>query len=433
MYYQPKLKWFNPLMRWLQKLSQAVSGKRALALLFVIIIAHLSLMIAYLHSNRVARETVKRDAVIQKIINAIFLVEATPVKNRDMAVAAIDDPDLHVSLSSQPKWDLRFKQISFWEISKALRTHLNSFSISIQMNNNQWLNLNATIYSHIFLKQLLLLSIEIFVLGSILIAAWSINRFTQPLEQFKLAAEQLGIDLHSKPLDVIGGPRVVREAAQAMNKMQKRIQDLIRDRTQMLAAISHDLRTPITRMKLRSQLIDDHMMQMNLINDLDEMEKMVNDTLAFAREDCTHEKKINVDLVSLLTTISDEMQDMGHDVSFHSRLNRISIKGRRLALKRALTNIINNGIRYGQKVEVSLSYRRMGGPLVIIDDYGPGIPEEEKERVFEPFYRADSSRSRDTGGMGLGLAVTRDILFAHRAKIVLQNRKPHGLRVMVEF
>lgn len=116
MYYQPKLKWFNPLMRWLQKLSQAVSGKRALALLFVIIIAHLSLMIAYLHSNRVARETVKRDAVIQKIINAIFLVEATPVKNRDMAVAAIDDPDLHVSLSSQPKWDLRFKQISFGKL-----------------------------------------------------------------------------------------------------------------------------------------------------------------------------------------------------------------------------------------------------------------------------------------------------------------------------
>jgi signal transduction histidine kinase len=225
----------------------------------------------------------------------------------------------------------------------------------------------------------------------------------------------------------------VREAAQAMNKMQRRIQDLIRDRTQMLAAISHDLRTPITRMKLRSQLIDDNNMQLNLANDLDEMEKMVNDTLAFAREDSTHEKKISVDLASLLSTITDEMQDMGTAVSFSSRLNRAPIKGRPLALKRAFTNIINNGIRSGQKVEVSLSSRRNNGFLVMIDDHGPGIAEEDIERVFEPFYRAESSRSRDTGGVGLGLAVTRDILLAHRARIILRNRKPHGLRVMIEF
>ncbi len=415
-----------------QKLSNEVSGKRALTILVIVIIAHLSLMIAYLHNNRVARETVKRDAVIQKIINAIFLVEATPVTNRVKAIAAMDDPDLHVSLSSQPKWTLRFQQISFWDISKALRNNLDSFSISIQMEKDQWLNLNATIYSHILLNQLILLSVEVIVLGSILITAWSINRFTQPLLQFKQAAEQLGIDLHTKPLDVIGGPLVVREAAQAMNKMQLRIQDLIRDRTQMLAAISHDLRTPITRMKLRSQLIDDMNMQASLANDLDEMEKMVNDTLAFAREDSTHEKKINLDLVSLLSTISDEMQDMGHDVSFSTRLNRATIKGRPLALKRAFTNIINNGIRYGQKVAITIN-RRNSVFLVVIDDCGPGIAEADKERVFEPFYRAESSRSRDTGGVGLGLAVTRDIFQTHRARIILRNLKPKGLRVIVEF
>lgn len=420
-------------MRFLHKLSNEVNGRRALTVLVIVIIMHLALMIAYLHNNRVARETVKRDAVIQKIINAIFLVEATPVNNRIKAVAAMDDPDLHVSLSSQPKWDLQFAQISFWDISKALRNNLDSFSISIQMEKNQWLNLNATIYSHILLNQLILLSVEVLVLGSILITAWSINRFTQPLLQFKQAAEQLGIDLHTKPLDVIGGPLVVREAAQAMNKMQRRIQDLIRDRTQMLAAISHDLRTPITRMKLRSQLIDDNNMQLSLMNDLDEMEKMVNDTLAFARDDSTHEKKVNVDLVSLLSTVVDEMQDMGHDVSLHTRLNRASVKGRPLALKRAFTNIINNGVRYGQKVEINLTSRRNSGFLVMIDDQGQGIPEEEVDRVFEPFYRAEASRSRDTGGVGLGLAVTRDILTAHRAKIVLRNKKPHGLRVLIEF
>lgn len=417
-----------------QKLSHEVSGKRALTILVIVIIAHLGLMITYIHNNRVARETVKRDAVIQKIINAIFLVEATPVGNRVKAISAMDDPDLHVSLSEQPKWELRFRQISFWDISKALRNHIDSFSVSIQMEKNQWLNLNATIYSHILLDQLVLLTIEILVLGSILITAWSVNRFTQPLLKFKHAAEQLGIDLHSKPIDVIGGPLVVREAAQAMNKMQKRIQDLIRDRTQMLAAISHDLRTPITRMKLRSQLIDDSAMQSNLIQDLDEMEKMVSDTLAFAREDSTHEKKVNVDLVSLLRTITDEMQDMGRPVLLRTRLTRASIEGRPLALKRAFTNLINNGIRYGEKVEMSISGRRNHGFLIIMDDYGPGIAQEDMERVFEPFYRAEVSRSRDTGGVGLGLAVTRDILQAHGARIILRNRsRPKGLRVMLEF
>jgi signal transduction histidine kinase len=420
-------------MSFWQKLSNEVSGKRALTILVIVVIAHLCLMITYLHNNRVARETVKRDAVIQKIINAIFLVEATPVTNRVKAISAMDDPDLHVSLSSSPKWDLRFKQISFWDISKALRNNLDSFSISIQMEKDQWLNLNATIYSHILLDQLVLLGVEILVLGSILITAWSINRFTQPLQQFKQAAEKLGIDLHSQPLDVMGGPMVVREAAHAMNKMQKRIQDLIRDRTQMLAAISHDLRTPITRMRLRSQLIDDNNVQLNLANDLDEMEKMVSETLAFAREDCAHESKTNVDLVSLLYTITDEMQDMASDVSFRTRLKKATIEGRPLALKRAFTNIINNGIRYGLKVDVSISNRRNNGFLVIVDDHGPGIPEEDLDQVFEPFYRGESSRSRDTGGVGLGLAVTRDIFQAHNARIVLRNKRPKGLRVLIEF
>lgn len=420
-------------MNFLRRLANEVNGKRALTLLVILIITHLGLMITYLHKNRVARDTVKRDAVIQKIINAIFLVEATPVNNRVKAVAAMADPDLHVSLTKEPRWHLRFKQISFWDISKALRNHIDSFSISIEMEKHQWLNLNASIYSHILWNQLVLLSVEMLVLCTVLIAAWAINRFTQPLQQFKEAAEQLGIDLHTTPLDVMGGPPVVREAAQAMNKMQKRIQDLIRDRTQMLAAISHDLRTPITRMRLRSQLIDDPDMQSSLANDLDEMEKMVSDTLSFAREDSTREHKTQVDLVSLLSAITHEMQDMYIDVQFRTRLNRATIEGRPLALKRAFTNLINNGIRYGQKVDVTLSTRRHNHFLVMIDDSGPGIDEGDLDRVFEPFYRAESSRSRDTGGVGLGLAVTKDIFQAHGARIHLRNRRPKGLRVMIEF
>lgn len=416
----------------LQRLSRGISGKRAVTLLSIIVAIHLGLMFYYIKSNFASRQAAKRDAVIQKIINAIFLVEATPLNNRAHAVAAMADPDVLVSLTKTPTWDLRFKQVSFWSISKALRNHFDSFALSIEMGKDQWLNIKATIYTHILLDQLLLIAVEVLVLGSILISAWSINRFTKPLRRFKQAAEHLGIDLHSAPMDVIRGPTVVREAAEAMNKMQTRIQDLIRDRTQMLAAISHDLRTPITRMKLRAQFIADDKLQDTLSSDLDEMEKMVSETLAFAREDSAAEASTPVDLISLLDTICEDLQDMGKTVRYHTVLHRAVVSGRLLALKRAFTNLINNGLRYGHVVDVTI-VRRHKNIMVLIEDDGPGIPPEERERVFAPFYRGERSRSRDTGGVGLGLAVTRDIFNAHNAKIILRNRKPHGLKVVVLF
>lgn len=389
-------------------------------------------MVSYFRTYRASSQAIRRDAVIQKIINAVFLVEATPVANRAKAVSAMDDPDLLTSLSNKPRWPLRFHQISYWDISNTLHNHIGSFSVSIDMGAGKWLNLDAAIYSHMLVEQFILLGIEVLVLGSLLVVVWSINRFTQPLRRFKKAAEKLGIDLHSEPLDIINGPVVVREAAQAMNQMQGRIQDLIRDRTQMLAAISHDLRTPITRMKLRTQFLEDTATQKNMIGDLDEMEKMIGETLAFARDDSTKEEMIGIDLVSLLRTLCDEMQDMGHKVSFRSRLHRASVQGRVISLKRAFTNLINNGIRYAQEVEV-LIFRYNKKLIVSIRDRGPGIPTADLERVFAPFYRGEASRSRDTGGVGLGLAVTRDILHAHHAGIVLKNRKGHGLSVRVEF
>lgn len=417
----------------LQKLVNEINGRRAMAFLILVIIAHIAVMIVHLQYNREARDTVNREEVIQKIMNAIFLVKAAPVADRANAVSAMADPDVHVSLSSQPKWLLQFKEVSFWDISRALRHHLHSFELSIQMGKGQWLNVKATLYSHALLDQLVLLALEVIVLGSIFMTVWAINRFTQPLKQFKQAAEQLGIDLHSKPLRVMNGPLVVREAAEAMNKMQKRVQDLIRDRTQMLAAISHDLRTPITRMKLRSQFIEDTVLQNNLISDLDEMEKMINETLSFTREDLVHDNKVTVDLVSLLSTIAHEMQDVNQLVVFHTELHRAPVMGQTLALKRAFTNLINNGVRYGNQVDIQLNASRHKGYVITMDDDGPGIPEGELEQVFSPFYRLESSRSRHTGGVGLGLAVARDIMKLHNARVSLCNRKPHGLRATIEF
>ncbi|MCB1827112.1 MAG: two-component sensor histidine kinase [Coxiellaceae bacterium] len=388
-------------------------------------------MFFYVKSNREVQRAVRRDAIVQKIINAIYLVEAMPEANRQHAVSAMADPNLHVSLSSQPQWERQFRDISFWKISRALRNNLDSFAVSIRLDQKQWLNLEATANSTQLLRQLLLISVEVLVFGTILIAGWSVNRFTRPLQNFKDAAKKLSVDLHSSPIDV-NGPSVVRETAEAMNDMQNRIQKLIKDRTQMLAAISHDLRTPITRMKLRAQFLADEKLGEDYMHDLDEMESMIRETLSFARDDAAKENKKQLDLVSLLHSICMDAREMGHQVSFHSRQSRIAFRGRSMALKRAFTNLIYNAIRYAESVNVMI-FSRHHSVIVRIDDNGPGIPEDELEQVFTAFYRGEQSRSRDTGGVGLGLAVTRDIIIAHHGKITLSNRRPHGLRAVVEF
>lgn len=418
-------------MNVLKTLSRGISGKTALIVLSIVVVLHLSLMFFYVRSNREVQRAVRRDAIVQKIINAIYLVEAMPEANRQHAVSAMADPSLHVSLSSQPQWKMQFKNISFWKISRALRDKLDSFEVSIRLDQSQWLNLEATAKSTQLLRQLMLVSLEIIVFGTILIAGWSVNRFTRPLENFKRAAKRLSVDLHSNPID-IDGPSVVRETAEAMNEMQDRIQKLIKDRTQMLAAISHDLRTPITRMKLRVQFIEEDNVREEYMHDLDEMETMISETLSFARDDAAKENRKPLDLVSLLHSICMDAREMGHNVSFHSRQSRIPYVGRSMALKRAFTNLIYNAIRYAKSVSVMV-FARHHSIIVRMDDNGPGIPEEELEHVFTAFYRGEQSRSRDTGGVGLGLAVTRDIIEAHNGKITLSNRRPHGLRAIIEF
>lgn len=417
-------------MRWFKQLSARFPGKLAVLIISFIIIFHVIFMLSLLESNSHAVRAAERSAVIQKIINAIYLVEATPEKNRTAAVNAMADPDVHVSFTKKPLWPLVFKQASFWKINRALEgSNIDTFAISIQMDTDEWLNINATIYAHVITKQLLFMLVELIVFGSIMIALWSINRFTKPLKTIKLSTERLGIDLQTKPLDIYG-PRVVKEVSLALNKMQQRILQLIRNRTLLLAAISHDLRTPIARARLRLQFIPDSEHKQQLSADLEEMEKMISETLAFAREDSKQENKKDLDLVSLLQSICNDAIDMGHAVTFESTHTRTGFHGRPIALKRACTNIINNAIRYGGNADVSLT-KRSKVIIIQIKDNGPGIKEADLDRVFEPFYRAEQSRSKNTGGTGLGLAVTRDIVQAHGGKIRLKNRKRRGLVVSI--
>jgi len=264
---------------------------------------------------------------------------------------------------------------------------------------------------------------------AILLSAWVLGFTTRPLRRFAAAADRLGVDMNAPSLDE-GGPREVRLAASAFNKMQRRLRAFVEDRTRMLAAVSHDLRTPLTRMRLRAEFIDDDQTRDKMLEDLAEMEEMIGATLAFARDEANREAMEPLDLGALMGRLAEEWQEGGKPVSVATARGCARIMGRRTALRRALCNLVENAVKYGGSAEVAM--RPDADSVVItVDDYGPGIPEQEFDNVFRPFYRVESSRSRDTGGTGLGLSVANDIVRAHGGEIRLENRPEGGLRVTV--
>ncbi len=250
-----------------------------------------------------------------------------------------------------------------------------------------------------------------------------------PFAGFARAAERLGLDVAAPPL-AEDGPAEVRAAARAFNQMQARIRSFVEDRLRMFAAISHDLRGPITRLKLRAEQLEiDPAVRAKMVADLDDMAEMVESSLAYARDEAQEEKSEAVDVAAILTSLCDDASDAGRQAEFAWE-GRLVYRGRPLALKRMLSNLIDNAVRYGDGVEVRVEEdaRRL---LVLIEDEGPGIPSDQIENVFRPFFRLESSRNKRTGGIGLGLATARSIARAHGGDIVLESRCERGLRATV--
>jgi signal transduction histidine kinase len=301
-----------------------------------------------------------------------------------------------------------------------------TFVISLQLADSTWLNFaavdRATVpaWSH----QSIAL-IAVMMLAVIALSVLGIRRLTAPLGTLAQAAERLGRDVNAPPLAERGASDV-RKALRAFNNMQERIQRFIEDRTRMIAAISHDLRTPITRLRLRAEFVEDPEQQARMLADLDDMETMIRSTLSFAREEANPEPRRDVDLVALLRSICEDVPDIELTIGAEPLL----LDGQPVALRRGFCNLIDNAMKYGQRARIDLS-ADADSIGVTVDDDGPGLGEEELERVFLPFYRVEQSRSRDTGGVGLGLAVARTVFRAHGGDVRLANRPEGGLRASV--
>jgi len=264
---------------------------------------------------------------------------------------------------------------------------------------------------------------------------WAVRRLTAPVRVLAEAAEALGRDVNAAPLPE-NGPTETAVAAVAFNTMAARIRRFVSDRTEMLTAVGHDLRTPITRLKLRAEFIDDDELRTKILGDLDELETMVSATLAFGRDSRVNEPVSSVDLVELLRTILDETSDAHPDsadrLTYQGPLHQ-TVRVRPVALKRALGNLVSNAETYGGSARVTMAPPADGTVSVVIADDGPGIPPHEMDRVFEPFRRLEQSRNRETGGVGLGLPIARNMLRAHGGDVVLKNRPEGGLMAIVTW
>ncbi len=259
--------------------------------------------------------------------------------------------------------------------------------------------------------------------------AWLVaRRLARPIHAFAVAAERLGGDPHAPPL-TSQGPAEVRTAVAAFNDMQDKLRRYVSDRTLMIAAIAHDLRTPLMRLRFRVEAAPDEV-RARAVADIEQMDAMISAALAYARGESLSADRTRLDLSALASAVAADLAETGKAVSFTPPTTPVLVMGDSMGLRRLLANLLDNAVKFGGGARMSLA--REGGSAVIhIDDDGPGLPNNELERVFDPFYRPDVSRSAETGGFGLGLAAARSAARAHGGEVTLTNRSEGGLRATV--
>ncbi|HRP97899.1 MAG TPA: ATP-binding protein, partial [Rhodocyclaceae bacterium] len=269
------------------------------------------------------------------------------------------------------------------------------------------------------------------LIAGIGLLAWiAVRVATRPLSRLADAARALGEDPNRAALET-GGPVEVALAASAFNQMQQRIREHVGERTRILAAISHDLQTPITRLRLRAEQIEDETLRVRVQSDLDAMQALAKEGLDYARSLDAAAPLQAVDLDALVDALCEDARDMGWQVDRSGHIAH-PCRAQVVALRRALWNLIENGVKFGGRVEVTLA-ETAGTATLQVRDHGAGLPAAELERVFEPFYRTESSRNRETGGTGLGLAIARNLLRAQGGEVSLENAADGGLIATVRL
>lgn len=280
-------------------------------------------------------------------------------------------------------------------------------------------------------RDIVLAYIVLVGLISLLIGWFLISRVLVPLGQLAKAADEIGVNIDADALSE-EGPSEVRRAAMAFNRMQSRLRRLVRGQTEMIAAISHDLRSATTRLQLRAEMLEDEQERQGLVRVVSDMRVMIESVLDFIRGVEPTEKPRETDLVALLDSLCEDLKEVGYPVNFTAPEERALLTCRPTALRRCFQNVIDNAIKYGEvaNIECLLESRKI---VVVIQDEGPGVAEEELQAILRPFYRLEHSRNRDSGGVGLGLAIAQNIVQIHGGHLQISNAQSGGLRVEIRL
>lgn len=447
-----------------RKHSVGLTGRLSIILVAVVILLGAAGAAFYFYSQAEARRDIAV-VVADRIFSVVELIEGTPANQRPLLLRALRSPWFRatiraeapqispdvspefanldtllrrqlLSLGERPiligeheQQEERWRRPGGGEDDEGPVRHRRFLVVGVELPDTNWLVFRVPLRENRLPRETHMIAvIGVSALVILFFAIWAAHRVTRPLAHFAEAADRLGVDLRSPPLPEHGS-RELRKAARAFNRMQDRLRRLIDDRTMMLAAISHDLRTVLTRLKLRAEFIDEPQQRGKAVADIDEMLAMLDASLSFARDDTAEESRTSVDLSSLLQSLCDDLADAGGRVAYEGP-PRLAYWSQPVAMRRAFANLIGNALKYGGEADVSAAGSE-GAVTVEIADRGPGIPAAMREQVFAPFFRLEGSRSRETGGNGLGLSVARSIVRRHGGDITLHDRDGGGLLVRV--
>lgn len=442
-----------------------------LAVLLVALLAGQALSLALIaDERRLALRAANREQVLTRTASLVRLLAETPPELHERILAAVSsralrfsldeesavDPlppghsrnrlarrlaelleDTHLPVLVEIRDERRLRNlVGFEPVDRATgrplywREHRAALAllISVRLPDGRWLNAGTAFPQPPGWNVAPLVSLVLSAALVALVVVLAVRRIARPMQGLADAADALGRGETVLPL-AEAGPLEVRRTTRAFNRMQARLKRFVDDRTRMLAAISHDLRTPITSLRLRAEMVEEEETRERMLATLDEMQRIVEASLEFARQEASSEATRVVDLAALIESLVADLADLGGKVEF-AGAPRTPYACRPAALRRALRNLIENALAYGGAARVRLE-RTAGEVKVTIADNGPGIPEPMFERVFEPFVRLEESRSRETGGIGLGLSIARTILRGHGGDIALANRTEGGLEVTV--
>jgi signal transduction histidine kinase len=457
-------------------LPKSLFGQTLLVLVAGLIVSLLAASWIYSLDREQAVRAVGGFGAAQRITNLTKLVQDAPREWRERIIAGLSDQTFHVSLSAQPPAivpndddavvaqaikEFLIDQLSLGPgqqprvsaspldgavfgggrpmMGRGPMMHgfggfggfggFRELQVAVPLPDGQWLSFATALpeSGSAFSRQFLF-SMGIMAIVILAVSVWAVRRVTAPLAAVSAAAERLGNDLNAPPMPETGTIET-RQASHAFNTMQARLRGLIENRTRMLAAISHDLRTPLTLLRLRAENVENPQERDKMLASIAEMDSMISETLQFARDEATTEKRRPTDIAALVQSIVDDLADAGMPVKMQPA-EPIVYDCRPDALKRAIRNLLDNAVKYGTAASVAIQTTPKTIEIVI-DDEGPGISEQELSRVFNPFYRLEESRSRETGGVGLGLAIAQSIVQAHRGELVLSNRPTAGLRARI--